>query len=59
MSTDKTLRRRYFESLDKEVMQLEQDPKAFYDLVNKNIHGIFEGAYLERLSNIHEKSKEA
>jgi hypothetical protein len=59
MSTDKTLRRRYFESIDKEVKQLEQDPKAFYDLVNKNIHGIFEAAYLERLSNIHEKSKEA
>jgi hypothetical protein len=59
MSTDKTLRRRYFESIEQEVQQLEQDPKAFYDVVNKNIHGIFEAAYLERLSNIHDKSKEA
>ena len=58
MASDKTLRYRYFDNIEKEVKLLE-DPKIFYDLINKNIHTIFEEAYLLRLHSIYEKSKEA
>jgi len=32
---------------------------VFYDLVNHKVQGIFEKAYIERLGNVYEKSKEA
>jgi hypothetical protein len=59
LATDKVLRNHYFDRIEKEVKLLEDDPQAFYDLVNKNVHSIFESAYIERLYKMHEKSKEA
>ena len=57
--TDKTLRTQYFGQVQTELNKLEQDPKSFYDLVNKMTNEVFENAYLERLRMVYEKSKEA
>ena len=59
MATDKKLRKRYHDEIGAELKNLENNPKAFYDLVNSNVHSIFENAYLKRLNMIYEKSKEA
>ena len=53
------MRKRYHAEINAEIKKLEENPQAFYELVNQNVHSIFEAAYLERLNTIYEKSKEA
>ena len=45
--------------MDEEFKKLEANNSQFYDLVNKQIQDIFECAYLRRLVQIQEKSREA
>lgn len=59
MMSDKKLRSWYYNSINDELNRVVGDRKGFCDTVNKNITQIFENAYLERLNNIYEKSKEA
>lgn len=59
MITDKKLRNRYFEMVDKELQKFDGDKESFYQLVNRNVSEIFEQAYLKRLQKIVDKSTEA
>lgn len=47
--SDKKLRTWYHTQINDELQKVVGDRKKFYEIVNKNIHKIFETAYIERL----------
>ena len=49
LMSDKKLRTWYHSQINDELQKVIGDRKKFYEIVNKNIHKIFEDAYLERL----------
>ena len=60
MFRDTKLRANYFEKVDKEVNKLKEMPRdKFQNTVDDCVMKVFENAYIERLSNMYDKSKEA
>ena len=60
MFRDTKLRSRYFEKVDKEVNKLKEMPREeFQKTVDDCVNKVFENAYLERLTTMYDKSKEA
>ena len=60
MFTDSKLRSRYFEKIDEEVSKLKEMPREqFQNTVDDCVNKVFEGAYIERLQTMFDKSKEA
>ena len=57
---DKKLREAYFDDLKSEVNKLRKMSKEdFQSLIDSKISSVFENAYLGRLNNMFEKSREA
>jgi len=56
--TDEKMRTMYYDKVDKELKNFENE-NYFYQVVNNKVQKIFEEAYIERLSNIYDKQKEA
>ena len=57
---DKKLREAYFDDLKSEVKKLRKMSKEdFQSLIDSKISSVFENAYLGRLNNMFEKSREA
>ena len=60
MFRDTKLRASYFEKVDKEVNKLKEMPREeFQNTVDDCVMKVFEEAYIERLTNMFDKSKEA
>lgn len=56
--TDEKMRTMYYDKVEKELKNFENE-NYFYQVVNNKVQKIFEEAYIERLSNIYDKQKEA
>lgn len=56
---DEKLREKYYNSIIAEVDKLDHNSEEFYKLVNEKIQTLFEDAYVNRLSYIFDKSKDA
>ena len=60
MFRDTKLRASYFEKVDKEVNKLKEMPREeFQNTVDDCVMKVFEDAYIERLTKMFDKSKEA
>ena len=60
MFRDTKLRASYFEKVDKEVNKLKEMPREeFQNTVDDCVMKVFEDAYIERLTTMFDKSKEA
>ena len=60
MFRDTKLRASYFEKVDKEINKLKEMPREeFQNTVDNCVMKVFEDAYIERLSKMFDKSKEA
>ena len=60
MFRDTKLRASYFEKVDKEINKLKEMPREeFQNTVDDCVMKVFEDAYIERLSKMFDKSKEA
>lgn len=57
--TDTVLKENYFAQIKDSLQELDGNQRQFYEKVNKHIATIFEDAYLEKLDQVHKKSKEA
>jgi len=58
--TDEKLQKKYFERIGKEVDKLKNLSKdKFQAKIDSCIQKVFEGAYIERLQTMYDKSKEA
>ena len=60
MFRDTKLRASYFEKVDKEINKLKEMPREeFQNTVDDCVMKVFEEAYIERLTKMFDKSKEA
>jgi len=53
------LRDSYYSRVSDSLAKLSENNEQFYDLLNGTIQKVFEKAYVEKLSKVYDKSKEA